>query len=154
VFPPSKAAPFLSRRVVLGSTPSDAHTWNLVYLQLVLEEYGFDVENLGACLPVGVLLDACLREPPAMVVLSTIAGHGTYEAVSIVATLRAREELSRTRIVIGGMLTVDGSQDSAVVADLLRLGFDGVYVGAGAMRDFRAILEPTAARYPVVGHAS
>ena len=37
--------------VVVSGLASDAHTWNLVYLQLVLEEMGHRVTNLGACVP-------------------------------------------------------------------------------------------------------
>ncbi|MGQ4416103.1 methylaspartate mutase, partial [Streptomyces sp. SAS_269] len=33
--------------VVVSSLASDAHTWNLVFLQLLIEESGFDVVNLG-----------------------------------------------------------------------------------------------------------
>jgi methylaspartate mutase sigma subunit len=154
VVPFSKEAPCMSRRVLLGSTPSDAHTWNLVYIQLVLEEYGLGVENLGACLPVGALLEACLREPRDLVVLSTIAGHGGAEAITIIEALRAHDELACTRVVIGGMLTTDGSQDSAVTADLLRRGFDGVYVGEDAMLGFRSLLRSMTSRRPIVRHVS
>jgi methylaspartate mutase sigma subunit len=154
VTPFPKENPCLSRRVLLGSTPSDSHTWNLVYIQLVLEEYGLGVENLGACLPVATLVEACLREPRDLVVLSTIAGHGYNEAVTIIEALRAHRELARTRVVIGGMLSTDGSQDSAATADLLRRGFDGVYVGERAMLDFRSLLASMTAQGPVVGHVS
>ena len=69
---------------------------------------GFDVGNLGACLPMGDLLEVCLRNPPELVVLSTIAGHSTYETVSIIEkAIRAHEKLALTRVVIGGMFTTN-----------------------------------------------
>jgi methylaspartate mutase sigma subunit len=154
VTPPEKKTLRLPRRVVLGSTPSDAHTWNLVYLQLVLEEYGLLVENLGACLPVDTLLEACLRNLPDLIVLSTISGHGADEAVPLIEAIRAHDELSHTTVVIGGMLTTDGSQDSGIAVELLRRGFDGVYTGEDAVTDLRVLLTAIGARREVVRHAS
>ncbi|WP_278255873.1 hypothetical protein [Nocardioides convexus] len=55
--------------VVLSSVSSDSHTWNLVYLQLLLEENGCAVVNLGATTPDDLVADA-LREhrPDALVI--------------------------------------------------------------------------------------
>ena len=49
---------------VLSSTSSDSHMWNLIFIQLVLEEHGYRVTNLGACVPVDVLADQCAAQPP------------------------------------------------------------------------------------------
>ncbi|MGW7413543.1 cobalamin-dependent protein, partial [Streptomyces sp. NPDC054863] len=58
------------RRVLVSSVSSDSHTWNLVYLQLVLEELGHEVRNIGACVPDDLLLEECLAHRPALVVIS------------------------------------------------------------------------------------
>ena len=44
------------KTILIGGTPSDAHTWNLVFLQLWLQERGYDVVNLGSPLPVPALV--------------------------------------------------------------------------------------------------
>ena len=37
--------------VLLTGASSDAHTWNLVFLQLLIAEHGFRVTNLGPAVP-------------------------------------------------------------------------------------------------------
>ncbi|TWP46717.1 cobalamin B12-binding domain-containing protein [Lentzea tibetensis] len=111
--------------VVLSSVASDSHTWNLVYLQLVLEEQGHDVVNLGACVPDDLLVAECLRCDPDLVVLSSVNGHGSQDGERVVRRLRACPELAGTPVVIGGKLGVDG--DGRHTGNLLRAGFDAVF---------------------------
>ncbi|MFD0586215.1 hypothetical protein [Dactylosporangium darangshiense] len=61
--------------VIVTTVSSDAHTWNLVYLQLLLEELGCRVTNLGACTPDETILRECrLRRPTCS---SSAASTGT-----------------------------------------------------------------------------
>lgn len=60
----------------MASVASDSHTWNLVFLYLLLEELGFDVVNLGASLPDDILISECTRIEPDLVVISSVNGHG------------------------------------------------------------------------------
>lgn len=59
---------------ILSSTSSDSHMWNLIFIQLVLEEHGYHVTNLGACVPVEALVDRCAALPRrwSSSVLSTV----------------------------------------------------------------------------------
>ena len=50
--------------VIVTGTASDAHTWNLVFLQLMLEELGHDVDNLGPCVPDEELLGPSAEQRP------------------------------------------------------------------------------------------
>lgn len=50
--------------VVLSTIPSDSHTWNLLFLQLLLEEHGCEVTNLGACVPVATLVGESAQSGP------------------------------------------------------------------------------------------
>ena len=105
----SRAVP--SRRsltVVLSSLSSDAHTWNLVFLQLLLEEMGHRVVNLGACVPDEFLVAECLRHRPDALVISTVNGHGHIDGLRAIGRLRAEESLADMPVIIGGKLTVDG----------------------------------------------
>lgn len=121
-------------RAVVSTISSDAHTWNLVYLQLVLEEHGFAVRNLGCCVPVEELVAGCLEVRPRLLALSTVNGHGLIEAPEYIREIRRHPELRELVVVIGGKLSVGGTLPDGDREGLLALGFDGVFP-AGDHRD-------------------
>ncbi|SDJ27676.1 methylaspartate mutase sigma subunit [Lentzea albidocapillata subsp. violacea] len=127
--------------IVVSGLASDAHTWNLVYLQLVLEEMGHRVTNLGACVPDGLLTSRCGQAAPDLVVLSSVNGHGFQDARRVIGPLRAR--LACTPVVVGGKLGVDGTGGHAEA--LLAAGFDAVFENADAIAAFRGYVERLAA---------
>lgn len=95
---------------LLTTLPSDAHTWNLVFLQLFLEECGHRVVNLGATVPIELVERQARRLRPGLIVISTVNGHGVEDGMRVVRALRCLPELTTTTIVIGGKLGVDGPQ--------------------------------------------
>lgn len=141
----------LSNSAVLATVSCDAHSWNLVYLQLLLEEEGYRVANLGPCTEISAVLDAAADPDVRIVVLSTINGHGGLEAAGYARDLRARYPDRDLRIVIGGKLTTDGVLDEALRAGLLAAGFDEVYTGADAADRFRASLRADECRRTLAG---
>jgi methylaspartate mutase sigma subunit len=135
--------------IVVTGMSSDAHTWNLVYLELFLEEMGHRVTNLGACVPDEVLVEAC-RERPDLVVVSTVNGHGAQDGLRAIRAIRRCPDLAATPVVIGGKLDTVGGADGGHVERLLAAGFDAVFDDGGlsAFRAFVAAL-PAAAAQPV-----
>ncbi|WP_406637088.1 cobalamin B12-binding domain-containing protein [Amycolatopsis sp. WGS_07] len=131
-----------ARTVIVSSMASDSHTWNLVYLELLVGELGFDVVNLGACVPDELLESECVSRRPAMLVLSSVNGHGYQDGLRVVQRLRALPELRRLPIVIGGKLGTGGPLSDEQTAELLFAGFDGVFdeQNAAAFRHFAATL--------------
>jgi methylaspartate mutase sigma subunit len=127
------------RTVVLSSVASDAHTWNLVYLQLLLEENGHRVINLGACVPVDVLLLRCREHRPDALVISTVNGHGHVDGRELIAALRADPELGALPAVIGGKLGVDGD-DAGRAAELAAAGFDAVFADGTGTAGFVGLI--------------
>jgi methylaspartate mutase sigma subunit len=117
---------------------SDSHTWNLVFLQLVLEELGYRVTNLGACVPDDFLVAECRRIEPELIVLSSVNGHGFHDGMRIVAELRSQPGLKATPIVIGGKLGIAGSNDRARTRALLAAGFDRVFEENESVDAFRS----------------
>ena len=113
--------------IVVTTVPSDAHTWNLVFLQLALEELGHCVHNLGACVPDELLIDECLRICPDLVVVSTVNGHGQHDGARLITRLRACRELAATPAVIGGKLGIYGPGGHEGREQLLAAGFDAVF---------------------------
>jgi methylaspartate mutase sigma subunit len=140
------------RTVIVSSMASDSHTWNLVYLELLVGELGFDVVNLGACVPDELLESECLSRRPAMLVLSSVNGHGYQDGLRVVQRLRAFEELRSLPVVIGGKLGVGGPLTEEETGQLLLAGFDAVFddhQGAASFRRFAAALPGAGAQLPV-----
>jgi methylmalonyl-CoA mutase cobalamin-binding subunit len=131
-----------SRTALLTSTPSDAHTWNLMFLQLVLEEAGFLVRNLGSCSPIAVVLRACQDLRPDLLVVSSVNGHGRVEGAELISAIRPE---SNVRAVIGGMLTTGRADPEKVRAELTGLGYEEVFTGESALPDFHLYLESVSA---------
>jgi methylaspartate mutase sigma subunit len=117
------------------SVSSDSHTWNLVYLQLVLEELGHRVVNLGACVPDDLVVAECRRDRYDLVVVSTVNGHGYLDGARLIRRIRACPELAATPVVIGGKLGICGPGRRSS-EELLAAGFDAVYEDAAGMAAF------------------
>lgn len=112
---------------IVSSTVSDSHTWNLIFLQLLLEEMGHEVVNIGACVPEDLLARECLEHRPDLVVVSSVNGHGFNDALGLIRSMRSVPGLERVPFVVGGKLGVDGLRDVGFTRRLLREGFDAVF---------------------------
>jgi methylaspartate mutase sigma subunit len=119
-------------RIVVSTVSSDSHTWNLVFLQLLLEEMGHEVINLGSCVPDDLIVAECRRLRPDLLVLSTVNGHGNIDGARVIRRIRATGELEHLPVVIGGKLGVRGAENVVHSAALMSAGFDAVFeAGAG-----------------------
>ncbi|GAA2039536.1 cobalamin B12-binding domain-containing protein [Catenulispora yoronensis] len=123
---------------IVTGTASDAHTWNLVFLQLLLEELGHEVANLGPCVPDAELVDACRRTAPSLVVVSSVNGHGVSDGLRVIRRLREQRGLDGTPIVIGGKLGISGADNARHADRLLAAGFDGVFDDAAGLSLFQS----------------
>ncbi|MER7839417.1 cobalamin-dependent protein [Streptomyces sp. NPDC096040] len=137
--------------IIVTTVASDSHTWNLVFLQLLLEELGYHVVNLGPCVPDDLLLERCRDIRPAAVVVSSVNGHGYQDGLRVIRRLRADDLLAATPIAIGGKLGVDGGTTSHA-AELVAAGFDAVFEDGAetlaAFRRFVGVLDTPADRTP------
>lgn len=132
------APPAVQPHALVTSLSSDAHTWNLVYLELLLEELGCRVTNLGACVPDETIRDACLADRPDLLVVSSVNGHGHRDGLRLIRLLRGRTATAGIPAVIGGKLDVVGGDGGP--ARLLAAGFDAVFADAAGMNRFRAFV--------------
>jgi methylaspartate mutase sigma subunit len=101
--------------------------WNLVFLQLLLEENGGQVVNLGACTPDELVMSECLRIRPDALVISTVNGHGHIDGLRLIRKIRGLSGLASMKVVIGGKLGVHGSRHAGSRAELVANGFDAVF---------------------------
>ncbi|MET7454997.1 cobalamin-dependent protein [Streptomyces sp. NPDC005574] len=115
------------RRVLLSTVSSDAHTWNLVFLRLLLEEMGHEVVSLGPCVPDRLLLDSVRRIRPDLLVVSTVNGHGQLDGARMIRKLRADPVARDTPAVIGGKLGITGDDGTTTARALVDAGFDAVF---------------------------
>ncbi|MFJ9770749.1 cobalamin B12-binding domain-containing protein [Kitasatospora sp. NPDC101157] len=125
---------------LVSGVVSDAHTWNLVFLQLYLEELGHTVANLGPCVPPELLADECVRRRPDLVVLSSVNGHGFQDGARMIRELRSRPELAALPVVIGGKLGTAGVADRERSAALMDAGFTAVFEDAQGARELQAFV--------------
>jgi methylaspartate mutase sigma subunit len=129
--------------VIVTGLSSDAHTWNLVYLQLLLEELGCRVTNLGGCVPDETIVRECLARRPDLVVISSLNGHGCQDGLRLIEAVRACPALTATPVVIGGKLDVVGGSSAG---RLLTAGFNAVFEDAGGLSPFRSFVHALADR--------
>lgn len=128
------------RKFIVSGVSSDAHMWNLVFLQLLLEEHGGEVHNLGACVPDEVIIAECRAVRPDVLVLSTVNGHGHLDGLRLIRKIRSEPDLRDQRVVIGGKLGVRGSENVKFIEKLAEGGFDGVFESEGSLKSFDAFL--------------
>ena len=121
------------------TVPSDAHIWNLVYLQKLLTEHGATVRNLGCCTPVDDVVAGCLSEPPDLLVVSSVNGDGHHGTRVLLRALA--EHGVDVPIVVGGKLTTAESDNDRVRRDLIGRGCVDVFVGDDAVTRFREFLD-------------
>ena len=136
------------RDVLLTGLSSDAHTWHLAYLELLLEELGCRVTNLGACVPDEAILRACREQRPDLVVISSLNGHGRQDGLRLIGALRADAALAALPVVIGGKLDTVGGGDGRTAGSLMAAGFDAVFedgTGLTRLASFVGALAPRGA---------
>ena len=138
--PAGRAAGTGDLTVLLTSVSSDSHTWNLVFLQLVLEELGHQVHNLGACVPDDLLIAESERLSPDLIVVSTVNGHGFHDGLRVITQLRDRPGLSQVPAVIGGKLGIDGPVSDGSRAKLTSAGFDAVFDDGTGLTAFQSFV--------------
>ncbi|OZD59815.1 cobalamin B12-binding domain-containing protein [Rhodococcus sp. 14-2470-1a] len=127
--------------IVVSGVTSDSHTWNLVFLQLLVEEEGFDVINLGPCTPEDVLVSACAEHAPSMVVMSSVNGHGYHDGMRMIKTVRENFGARELPVVIGGKLGITGASNSTLSSELTSAGFTAVFDdSADGLAEFRGLL--------------
>lgn len=127
-----------AHRCLLATVESDAHMWNLVYLQLWLGEHGLQVKNLGSCTPVHSILQALAQGQTQLLVISSVNGHGHYQGLALIREVR--QHYPKLPCVIGGKLTTSQAQTRAVRQELLAAGFDQVFIEDDAIAAFETYL--------------
>lgn len=131
----------MKKKILISGISSDSHTWNLVYIQLLCEEQGHEVINIGNCVPVDFLIQQTHRHQPELLVISTVNGHGHIEGVEIIQEIKKYDLLKQMKVVIGGKLGTAGDGNQRHVQKLLDNGFDRVFCSDHAVDEFMVYLD-------------
>ncbi|MEN3586574.1 cobalamin-dependent protein [Streptomyces sp. ZYX-F-203] len=134
-------APGTGLRTLLTGTSSDAHTWNLVYLRLLLSEWGHYVTTLGPCVPESLLVAEALRLRPDLIVVSSVNGHGATDALRLITAVRQVRRLADVPVVIGGKLGTAGRSGTDWAPRLRAAGFSAVFDEDAGMPPFRGYVD-------------
>ena len=143
------AVPATGHRILLSTTSSDSHTWNLVFLALLLEECGHEVVNLGPCVPDALLVETARDRRPCAIVISTVNGHGRVDGARAARAVRRDPDVAHLPMLIGGKLGIDGTSSDAELSDLLEAGFDAVFAGDADPAELAATLRRMLPAHPV-----
>ncbi len=130
----------MDKKAILTTIPSDAHSWNLIFMEMFLKEHGYNVINLGVCVSYEKVIKSCQRHRPEIVVVSTINGHGYFEGIELAEKLCFIKNSCKMKLVIGGKITTGQSQIDMWIDKLRIAGFDAVFCGGKAIVEFQNFL--------------
>lgn len=117
-----------NKTVLLTTVPSDSHSWNLVFMEFLLNDLGYKVENLGPNTPMEEVIARLNRNGCAMVVVSTVNGHGYIEGAELAHRIRNETNHIKGLYIGGKICTENDALTIARHSDTLRAaGFDEVF---------------------------
>lgn len=122
--------------VVLTGTPSDSHTWNLVFIELFLQENGCKVLNLGACVPICTVSQALEESPVDLVVISSINGHLFQDALGMITALQTRSLSYLPPLVVGGKIGISMKEATFQKRKLIKVGYQDVFIERDSLPRF------------------
>lgn len=128
------------RRCLITTVQSDSHTWNLIYIQLLLEELGATVINLGCCVPIEETISAIELNNPDLVIVSSVNGHGYFQGKELIERAQRELEGCLPPFIIGGKLSTNTEKNELIDRDLLGVGYDAVFQSDDAIVQFRKYL--------------
>jgi len=116
------------KTVLLTTVPSDSHSWNLVFMEFLLNDLGYHVENLGPNTPMDDVVARLNRNGCAMVVVSTVNGHGYLEGAELAQRIRSETNHGEGLYIGGKICTENDVHTIARHSDTLKAaGFDEVF---------------------------
>lgn len=142
------------KHALLTTIPSDSHFWNLIFLQMHLEEAGWQVTNLGSCVPIETNARAAKSGDYDLIAVSTVNGHGYLEGVELGWELADLTFEKRPKLVIGGKLGLDHETEHEHAKSLAAAGFDAVFHGPSAIPAFDAFLQKLDRPEPITDSAA
>ncbi len=124
------------KALILG-TPSDAHTWNLFYLELILKESGFQTAVHGCCISYPEISKAVNLDHWDLIVVGSLNGHFYYESKQTFQAIISGITGKRPPIVAGGKIDVYDRDIEFLERAIMRQGYDNVFFGSDSVDRFK-----------------
>lgn len=117
-----------NKTVLLMTVPSDSHSWNLVFMEFLLNDFGYKVDNMGPNTPMDEVIERLHSHGYAMVVVSTVNGHGYIEGTELARRIRSETKHAEALYIGGKICTENDARTIARHSDtLMAAGFDEVF---------------------------
>ena len=129
----------MPKALIIGS-PSDAHTWNLFYLKLFIEECSISTHVLGGCTHLDDISATVASQPWDLIVISSLNGHFFHESKAIMDIIQATLDncaQPKPWIIAGGKLDTQNRSHDLMERVLLKQGYDKLFFRPDAMNHFR-----------------
>lgn len=126
--------------LVLGP-PSDAHTWNLFYLDLILKESGFSSEVLGGCVNLKDITKKVSTSHWDIIVVSSLNGHFYLESQSVLKSIKKGLGASNPIIVAGGNIDTNNRDIDFLERTVKKQGYDEVFFRSDSIKKFQTYCE-------------
>ncbi len=138
---------FLKKKALLATIPSDSHSWNMVFMEFVLEENGYCVRNLGPNTPIKEAEEILHAECFDLVVISSVNGHAYIEGQALAKRIAANSDYQGP-LLLGGKICTQTDPETILrhSAALKKSGFDAVFDDSikNSFDSFQAFLTPQA----------
>jgi methylaspartate mutase sigma subunit len=127
--------------VVITSTPSDSHTWNLLFLELLFNEEGFTTHNLGCCVPITDLMGSIYTINPDLIVISSLNGLLYLDLEKMMLHIKKfLMSHHRCKLLVGGNLSTHKRESLYLKKRFLNMGIDRVFDGKHAVKQLKNYL--------------
>ena len=126
--------------LVLG-TPSDAHTWNLFYLDLILKESGFNSEVLGGCVNLRDVTKKVGTSYWDIILVSSLNGHFYLESQSVLKSIKKGLGARNPIIVAGGNVDTSNRDINFLERIVKKQGYDEVFFRGDSIKKFQKYCE-------------
>jgi len=127
--------------VILSGTPSDSHMWNLIFMELFLQENGCRVRNLGPCVPVHEIYDSLEESPFDLVVISSVNGHLFQDAMKIITPSFCYAPNQLPPFLAGGKIGISQKSAEFQKKRLIKLGYDDLFIEEDSLTRFKKYLD-------------
>jgi methylaspartate mutase sigma subunit len=127
--------------IILTGTPSDSHMWNLIFMELFLQESGCRVLNLGPCVPLEQVYTALEQSSFDLVVVSSVNGHLFQDAINMIAPFSHTSFSHLPPFVVGGKIGISEKSAMFQKKKLMKLGYDDVFIEADSLVRFKKYLD-------------
>ncbi len=116
-------------KALLTTIPSDSHVWNLIFMELLLKEQGYEVINLGICVSYNLTVTSYNHYKPDIVVVSTVNGHGFIEGITLIKSIK-QNGLFKCPVYIGGKLSTNKKASLLHISELEENGYTKAYTNS------------------------